>query len=159
MSCSSWGARTFGSGTDFPAAVSRTVDRGALSFAHPNPSGDPAACCDSLMTRCPRQDGECRGLEITAVRQRKALRLRGSHNQGRVAPQRGPAFSVCNGKAWWQLIVILLTFAVTLIGVMLVAALLAHSISCAVLRRTVFRFLAISAAALAMHLLQISQRP
>jgi len=33
------------------------------------------------------------------------------------------------------------------------------SIDCAVLRRTVFHFLAISAAALAMHLLQISQRP
>jgi hypothetical protein len=30
------------------------------------------------------------------------------------------------GKAWWQLIVILLTFAVTVIGVLLVAALLAR---------------------------------
>jgi hypothetical protein len=57
------------------------------------------------------------------------------------------------GKAWWQLIAILLTFAVTLIGVMVLA------FSCAVLRRTVFRFPAISAAALAMHLLQINQRP
>jgi hypothetical protein len=30
------------------------------------------------------------------------------------------------GKAWWQLIVILLTFAVTLIGVMVLASLVAH---------------------------------
>jgi hypothetical protein len=30
----------------------------------------------------------------------------------------------CVGKAWWQLIAILLTFVVTLIGVMLVASLL-----------------------------------
>ena len=30
------------------------------------------------------------------------------------------------GKAWWQLIVILLTLAVTLLGVMLLASLLAH---------------------------------
>jgi hypothetical protein len=30
------------------------------------------------------------------------------------------------GKAWWQLIAILLTFVITMIGVMLVALLLAH---------------------------------
>jgi hypothetical protein len=30
------------------------------------------------------------------------------------------------GKAWWQLIAILLAFAVTLIGVMLAASLVAH---------------------------------
>jgi hypothetical protein len=57
------------------------------------------------------------------------------------------------GNRLFLLILILLTFAVTLIGVMVLA------FSCAVLRRTVFRFLAISAAALAMHLLQINQRP